>query len=59
QNNCQFRAKLSDFPVLLDFLTKCDDSKTACRASSPKRRLWRIKQGEDGAAVKIHRRSKP
>ncbi|MBO5937193.1 MAG: hypothetical protein J6Q79_06215 [Clostridia bacterium] len=31
----------------------------ACGASSPKRRLWRIKQGDDGAAVKIARRSKP
>jgi len=28
-------------------------------ASSPKRRQWRMKRGEDGAAVKIARRSKP
>ena len=28
-------------------------------ASSPKRALWAVKRGEDGAAVKIHRRSKP
>ena len=27
--------------------------------TSPKRRLWRKKRGEVGAAVKIHRRSKP
>ena len=28
-------------------------------ASSLKRRRWRMKRGEDGAAVKIPRRSKP
>ncbi|MGN0523666.1 MAG: hypothetical protein ACI4IG_05270, partial [Eubacterium sp.] len=31
----------------------------ACRASSPKRTRWVMKRGEDGAAVKICRRSKP
>ena len=31
----------------------------ACRASSPKRCRWQMKRGEDGAAVKICRRSKP
>ena len=31
----------------------------AGRASSLKRRRWRTKQGDDGAAVKIARRSKP
>jgi len=31
----------------------------AAIASSPKRRQWRMKRGEDGAAVKIARRSKP
>ena len=36
-----------------------DHSKTACRASSPKRTRWVMKRGEDGAAVKICRRSKP
>ena len=28
-------------------------------ASSPKCVLWTMKRGEDGVAVKVHRRSKP
>ena len=31
----------------------------ACRASSPTRYRWQMKRGENGAAVKICRRSKP
>ena len=34
-------------------------SPLAVVASSPKRHLWWMKRGEDGAVVKIHRRSKP